>query len=370
VANKLVSALRASDTVSRQGGDEFVILLCSIDSHASAAETAKRILRALHEPHTIGEQTLVVSGSLGISIYPNDGKDTDTLLKHADIAMYEAKDRGRNNFQFFKTQMTEKAIERRSVENSLRHALERDEFVLHYQPKIELKTGRITGVEALIRWLRPVHGLVYPMTFVPIAEECGLIVGIGKWVLREACRQAQEWRRSGLAPSSVAVNVSALEFSDPNFVDGVRATLAESGLEPQYLEIELTEGVLMKDIPAAAAVLAELKSMGVRLTVDDFGTGYSSLSYLQEFPIDGLKIDRSFVRKISAEPDDSLIVDAIIKLSESLKLLVVAEGIETEEQRRYLLTLDCAEGQGFLFSRPVPADELTALLWESANSFA
>jgi len=370
LANKLVSTLRASDTVSRQGGDEFVVLLSSIDSRDSAKESATRILRALNEPQIVEEQTLSITGSLGISVYPDDGRDTETLLKHADVAMYEAKDKGRNNFQFFKSQMTEKALERRTVENSLRHALEQEEFVLHYQPKIELKTGTITGVEALIRWRRPGQGIASPTSFVPVAEECGLIVTIGKWVLREACRQGQEWRSLGLPGLSVAVNVSAVEFSDPGFVDGVRATLAQTGFEAGNLEIELTEGVLMKDVPVAAAVLLELKRMGVRLTIDDFGTGYSSLSYLQEFPIDSLKIDRSFVQKISAVPNDSLLVDAIIKLAGSLKLVVVAEGIETEEQRLYLLSLDCAEGQGFLFSHPVPAEELTEVLLQSAQTAA
>jgi len=370
VANRLVATLRASDTVSRLGGDEFVILLSSVENPSAAGVSATRILQAMSQPHLLGERTLHIGCSIGISVYPEDGQDTDTLIKSADAAMYEAKEGGRNSFRFFKSQMTDDAVERQTTESSLRHAVERKELVLHYQPKIELKSGRITGVEALVRWQRPGQALVFPLSFVPLAEECGLIIGIGRWVMREACRQAQKWRLSGLPQLSMAVNVSALEFSDRDFLDSLRTTLKETGLEAQCLEIEVTERVLMRNVPVATAVLCELKRLGVRLTLDDFGTGYSSLSYLQEFPIDSLKIDRSFVQRISAEPDYSVLVDAIIKLAKSLKLVVVAEGIETEEQRRYLLSLDCAEGQGFLFGRPVPADELTALLLQRAQILA
>jgi EAL domain-containing protein (putative c-di-GMP-specific phosphodiesterase class I) len=276
--------------------------------------------------------------------------------------MYHAKENGRNNFQFFKAEMNVKAVERQSLEGSLRRALERKEFLLHYQPKVNLETGEITGVEALIRWRQPDRGLVPPSQFVPIAEDCGLMIQIGRWVLREACRQARAWQRAGLPPVPITVNVSAVEFRDKGFVESVRTTLSETGLEAQYLGLELTEGVLMEDAESTATVLQELKLMGVHLAVDDFGTGYSSLSYLRQFPIDVLKIDQSFVNQITADPEDSSIVSAIISMGKSLKHLVVAEGIETQEQRAYLQAHRCAEGQGYLFSRPLAAAQFAQLL--------
>jgi len=276
--------------------------------------------------------------------------------------MYHAKESGRNNFQFFKADMNVKAVERQSVEGSLRRALERQEFLLHYQPKVNLDTGEITGVEALIRWQQPDRGLVLPSQFVPIAEDCGLIIQIGHWVLREACRQARAWQNAGLPPLPIAVNVSAVEFREKGFVEGVRAILSETGLEARYLELELTEGVLMEDAESTASVLQELKRMGVHLAVDDFGTGYSSLSYLRQFPIDVLKIDQSFVHQITADPNVSSIVSAIIHMGKSLNHAVIAEGIETQEQRAYLQTQRCAEGQGFLFSRPLGAAQFAHLL--------
>ena len=275
--------------------------------------------------------------------------------------MYHAKERGRNNFQFFKAEMNLKAVERQSLEGSLRRALEREEFLLHYQPKVNLDTGEITGVEALIRWQHPDRGLVPPSQFVPIAEDCGLILQIGRWVLREACRQARAWQNAGLPPLP-AVNVSAVEFRDKGFAERVRTVLSETGLEARYLELELTEGVLMEDAETMVSVLQELKMMGVLLAVDDFGTGYSSLSYLRQFPIDVLKIDQSFVHQITADPDDSTIVSAIINMGKSLKHLVVAEGIETREQRAYLQAQRCAEGQGYLFSAPLTAARFGHLL--------
>jgi diguanylate cyclase (GGDEF)-like protein/PAS domain S-box-containing protein len=362
VANRLLAAVRGSDTVSRQGGDEFVILLAEITSPEDAAVTASKVLSSLSAPYLIGEQELHIGGSIGISVSPADGKDAETLIKNADTAMYQAKERGRNNFQFFTAEMNLKAVERQALEGSLRRALERNEFLLHYQPKVNLCTGAITGVESLIRWQHPERGLVPPSQFVPIAEDCGLILQIGRWVLREACRQASAWQRAGLAPLPMAVNVSAVEFRDPGFVEGVRAALLEAGLEARYLELELTEGVLMEDAASTASVLQELKKMGVQLAVDDFGTGYSSLSYLRRFPIDCLKIDQSFVHRITAEPDDSTIVSAIIHMGRSLHRLVIAEGVETQEQRDYLLTQHCEQGQGYLFGRPLPAVQFAALL--------
>jgi len=362
VSKRLLANVRASDTVSRQGGDEFVILLSEITHLGDAATSARKILLSLNAPHSIRGQDLRIDGSIGISVYPEDGQDAETLIKNADTAMYHAKESGRNNFQFFKAEMNLKAVERQSLESSLRCALEREEFLLHYQPKVNLDTGEITGVEALIRWQQPDRGLLQPAQFVPIAEDCGLIVQIGRWVLREACRQARAWQKAGLPLLPIAVNVSAVEFRDEGFVGGVRAILSETGLEARYLELELTEGVLMEHAESTAAVLQELKTMGVHLAVDDFGTGYSSLSYLQQFPIDVLKIDQSFVHRITGDPDDSQIVSAIISMGKSLKHLVVAEGIETQEQSAFLQAQHCAEGQGYLFSRPLAAAQFARLL--------
>ena len=365
VAKRLLACVRASDTISRQGGDEFAILLSEIATPEDAAKCATHILLSLSEPHSVGGQDLRIVGSIGISVYPEDGEDAETLIKNADTAMYHAKECGRNNFQFFKLEMNLKAVERQSLEGSLRCALERKEFLLHYQPKVNLNTGEITGVEALIRWQQPDRGLLQPSQFVSIAEDCGVIVQIGRWVLREACRQARAWQEAGLPPLPIAVNVSAVEFSDNGFVAGVRAILSETGLESRYLELELTESVLMEDAESMAAVLQELKAMGVHLAVDDFGTRYSSLSYLRRFPFDALKIDQSFVNQISSDPDESAMVSAIINMGKSLKHIVIAEGIETQQQRAYLRAHSCAEGQGFLFSPPLPATEFAHLLQTS-----
>jgi diguanylate cyclase (GGDEF)-like protein len=362
VSLRLLATVRDSDTVSRQGGDEFIVLLSEIAHPQHAVIGAQKILTALAAPHYLGGQELHIDGSIGISVFPGDGDDAETLIKNADMAMYDAKEKGRNNFQFFKAEMNQKMVERQTLEASLRCALERNEFLLHYQPKVNLGSGEITSVEALIRWQHPERGLVPPGQFVPIAEDCGLILKMGRWVLREACRQVRAWQLEGLPPISVAVNVSAAEFRSKDFVESVRATLSESGLDPHYLELELTEGVLMDDAEFTSSVLKELKGMGVHLAVDDFGTGYSSLSYLRKFPIDVLKIDRSFVTQITADSDDSTIVNAIINMGKSLKYLVVAEGIETQEQRAYLQSRHCEEGQGYLFSKPLPVAQFAALL--------
>ena len=362
VAKRLVAGLRGSDTVSRQGGDEFVILLSELACPDDAAISAQKILRLLSAPHSIEGQEILIDGSIGISIYPTDGEDTVTLIKNADMAMYHAKERGRNNFQFFKAEMNRRAVERQSLEGGLRRALEREEFLLHYQPKIALDTGEITGVEALLRWQQPDRELVSPARFVPIAEDCGLILPIGRWVLREACSQARDWQGAGLPLVPIAVNVSAAEFRDQDFVQCVRTALSETGLEGRYLQLELTERVLMDDVESTAQVLDDLKMMGVCLAVDDFGTGYSSLSYLRQFPIDILKIDRSFIQQITANPDDSTIVAAIINMGKSLKHLVVAEGVETLQQKTYLQSASCAEGQGYFFSQPLAATQFAKLL--------
>jgi diguanylate cyclase (GGDEF)-like protein len=368
VSKRLLASIRRSDTVSRQGGDEFVILLSEITHPEDAATSARQILQSLSAPHSIGGQDLHVLGSIGISLYPEDGEDAETLIKSADTAMYHAKENGRNTFQFFKQEMNLKAVDRQLLESSLNRALEREEFLLHYQPKVNLKSGAITGAEALLRWQHPERGLTFPDHFVPIAEECGLIVQIGRWVLRESCRQAREWQDAGLPCKRVSVNVSAVEFRDKGFVEGVRAILAETGLEPCYLDLELTEGVLMDDVESTASVLQALKAMGVHLAVDDFGTGYSSLSYLRQFPIDVLKIDQSFIQQISADPYDSAIVSAIIDMGKNLNQRVIAEGVETHEQLAFLQARRCEEGQGYLFSRPVAATQFAQLLQQGMST--
>ncbi|HWY07772.1 MAG TPA: EAL domain-containing protein [Candidatus Acidoferrales bacterium] len=369
ISKRLLANVRGSDTVSRQGGDEFVILLAEIARPQDAAISAQKLLHSLSAPHLLGGQELHIDGSIGISVYPADGNDAEMLIKSADTAMYHAKECGRNNFQFFTADMNLKSVQRQSLEASLRFALEREEFLLDYQPKVNLETGEITGVEALIRWQQPDRGLVPPAQFVPVAEDCGLIIPIGRWVMREACRQARAWQVAGLPPMPIAVNVSAVEFRDKGFVEGVRKILSETGLPAQYLELELTEGVLMKDAESAASVLLELKAMGIHLAVDDFGTGYSSLSYLRKFPIDALKIDQSFIHQNNTTPDDSTIVSAVIAMGRSLKLRVVAEGVETLEQLMFLRALQCDEAQGFYFGRPVPAAQFAESLRKGAAAF-
>ena len=365
VAKRLTAGVRSSDTVCRQGGDEFVILLADIEHAGDAALSAQKILAALTVPHRIDQRELHVTVSIGISIYPQDGQDADTLIKSADTAMYHAKEGGRNNYQFFEPDMNVQAVERHSIEGGLRRALERQEFMLHYQPKINLETGTISGVEALVRWQHPQRGLILPEQFVWIAEDCGLIVPIGAWVLREACRQARTWQDAGLPPIPVAVNISAVQFRHKDFLESLAAILKDTGLAPRYLELELTESVLMHDADFTTSVLKALKAMGIRLAIDDFGTGYSSLSYLTRFPIDTLKIDQSFLRDITnatADSDDAAIVAAVVSMGKSLNQRVIAEGVETREQLAFLQAQGCGEGQGFYFSRPVTAEELAELL--------
>ena len=370
IAERLRACVRSSDTISRQGGDEFVILLHEVTHAQDAAVSADKIRLALSAPHHIDGHDLHVTASIGIVTYPADGTDAETLLQNADFAMYHAKDSGRNNYQFFKSDMTVRAIERQSVEDGLRHAMERQEFVLHYQPKMNLKTGAIVGVEALIRWRHPQRGLVPPAQFIPIAEECVFIVPIGRWVLREACRQARAWQDAGLPRMRIAINISAVELRAKDFVAGVRAILTETGLEPRYLELELTETFLMQDSDSTADVLHALKDVGVQLALDDFGTGYSSLSYLRRFPIDTLKIDRSFVRDLTTDADDASIVSAVISMGNSLHMRVVAEGVETREQLAFLQAQSCPYGQGYYFSQPVVAGECTQLLARSVAETA
>jgi diguanylate cyclase (GGDEF)-like protein len=362
IARRLVECVRASDTVSRQGGDEFVVLLSEADQWEDAAIVATRMLAAVAEPHSVAGHDLHITTSIGVSVFPGDGADAETLIKNADTAMYQAKENGHQSYKFFKPEMNVRAVERQSIEEGLRRALERQELSLHYQPKIDLATGSITGAEALIRWTHPVLGQVSPAQFIPVAEDCGLILPIGRWVLLEASRQAQAWLDAGLSLGTMAVNVSAKELREESFLAGLSAILQEIGLDPARLEVELTESVLMKHAESAASILQTLRARGVQVAIDDFGTGYSSLSYLRKFPIDSLKIDQSFISQITAEGDDESIVAAVISMARSLSLRVVAEGVETVEQAEFLRARGCDEAQGYYFSRPIPPQEFAELL--------
>ena len=362
IAKRLVDCVRHSDTVSRQGGDEFVVLLSEVEQSEDAAISAGRMLHAVAEAHSIDLHDLHVTTSIGVSVYPDDGLNAETLVKNADTAMYQAKENGRQTYQFFKPAMNVRAVERQSIEESLRRALERQEFALHYQPKTNLSTGEITGAEALLRWTHPIRGPIFPAQFIPVAEDCGLILPIGKWVLREACKQARAWVDAGLPLTTMAVNISAMEFREENFLEGVFAILKDTGLDPRSLELELTESVLMKRAESTESILKALRARGVQLAVDDFGTGYSSLSYLRRFPVNALKIDQSFVRQITTAPDDTKIVTAVISMGRSLNLRVVAEGVETQEELAFLRAHECDEAQGYYFSRPVLPQQFAKLL--------
>jgi diguanylate cyclase (GGDEF)-like protein/PAS domain S-box-containing protein len=361
VARRLVDCVRESDTVSRQGGDEFVVLLSDAEQWEDAASTAKRLLRTVAEAHLVDGHVLHITTSIGVSVYPDDGLDAETLIKNADTAMYHAKENGRDCYQFFAPAMNIRAVERQFIEAGLRSALERHEFMLHYQPKIDLRTRTIIGAEALLRWEHPTRGLIPPAKFIPVAEDCGLILPIGAWVFREACRQARAWADAELPVMTMAVNVSALEFRNENFLQGLFAMLSETGLDPRSLEVELTESVLMKHAESAASILQALRLRGVKVAIDDFGTGYSSLNYLRKFPLDALKIDQSFIRQISTG-EDTAIVTAVIAMARSLKLRVIAEGVETLEEAKFLRAHQCEEAQGYYFSRPVPPEQFERLL--------
>jgi diguanylate cyclase (GGDEF)-like protein/PAS domain S-box-containing protein len=374
VGARLTQSLRSADYVTRTdaaplagnlarlGGDEFTIQVTGLSQADDVAKVARRILGALSQPFNLGDQEIVVTASAGIAVYPDDGADVETLLKNADSAMYHAKDQGKDNYKFFSPSMNVSSLTRLTLETQLRKAIERGELLLHYQPKVDAVSCRIAGVEALIRWQHPDLGMISPAEFIPLAEETGLIVPIGEWVLGEAARQAAAWRAAGLPPISIAVNMASPSFGQPDFVPKVAAVLAQAKLEPGAIEIELTESVLMHDVEAARATLRALKDHGVGLSVDDFGTGYSSLAYLKRFPIDTLKIDRSFVRDVMHNAEDASITGAIIALGKSLGLAVVAEGVETEAQAAFLRSRGCTLMQGYLFSRPVPAEEIAALL--------
>ncbi len=358
--------LASSDTVARLGGDEFIVTITDIARGEDAAKIARRVMEALNEPFKLEEHEVFVGASIGISLFPHDGKDADTLLKNADSAMYHAKDAGRGTYQFYNKSMNEAALQRLAMENSLRRALERQEFLLHFQPQIDVVTGRIIGAEALVRWRHPELGMVSPGDFIPLAEETGLIMPIGEWVLRSACAQGKAWRDEGFGEMIVAVNLSGRQFRQQPLVHTVDEIVKSTGFDPRCLELEITESILVQSVDDTLTTLKRIRAMGLRVSVDDFGTGYSSLTYLKRFPIDTLKIDQSFTRDIATDAGDAAITAAIIAMSQGLKMAVIAEGVETEEQRDHLLQRGCRLMQGYLFGRPVPADQFRLLLEQQA----
>jgi diguanylate cyclase (GGDEF)-like protein/PAS domain S-box-containing protein len=366
VAQRLAGRLREGDTLARLGGDEFVVLLEDLESPESVAVVARDLITLFNQLFDIGEDRQVSLGlSIGICLFPEDAEHTDDILQHADAALYQAKQAGRNTYRFYTEALTQAAREKLSLESSLRMAIERDQLVLHYQPLLDLQTRKIIGVEALVRWDSPEHGFISPGTFIPLAEETGLIVPLGEWVMREACGQMRAWLDQGLELGTVAVNLSPVQFRHEDLLGMVRSALEESRLDPRYVELEITESGLMDNIEAVELRIDRLKAMGLRMSIDDFGTGYSSMAYLQRFSIDKLKIDQSFTRAIEENRLEQPLVTTIVSLARSLKLQVLAEGIETEVQLNYLRALGCDLGQGYLFSRPLPAQEITRLLQQS-----
>jgi diguanylate cyclase (GGDEF)-like protein len=361
VADRLRCCVLEDDTLARIGGDEFAIVLEGVSEIEEIAAIAQKIMAIFSLSFAPSGQEIYVTPSMGITIYPMDGHDSDSLLKNADAAMYSAKEYGRNHFRFYTTDMNALAIERFAMEGALRRAIEREEFVLHYQPQVDIKSGRVIGVEALLRWNHPERGLVAPNEFIPLLEGNNLILPVGEWVLRTACAQSRAWLDAGLPPLRMAVNLSARQFRQDNLVELIDSILRETGISPQQLELELTEGLLMENTSKTSAILGQLKSRGVLVAIDDFGTGYSSLSYLKRFPIDRLKIDRSFVRDIITDSNDAAIAVAVISLGRSLGLSVIAEGVESEEQLEFLGVQKCDEYQGFHFSHPVPPEEIVGL---------
>jgi diguanylate cyclase (GGDEF)-like protein len=368
VAARLTASLRGTDTVARIGGDEFVVLISEVASVQAAANVAQALLSALSLPLEVEDQEQNVLASIGISLFPEDGGTLRELMSNADSAMYHAKRMGRGNYQFFTPEMNAAANARLDLEKALRRALENREFELHYQPKVDVKTGKVLGMEALLRWRHPERGLVSPADFIPLAEEIGLITPIGAWVLETACRQNIEWQRKGLPKLRVAVNLSAVQFRQQNLPEFVADVLAQTGLDPSCLELEVTESVVMHNAKEAAQILEKLHAQGIHISIDDFGTGYSSLSYLKQFHLDTLKIDRSFVRDISSDADDAAIVRSVIALAHSLRLGVIAEGVETAEQLAYLESLDCDEYQGYLRSKPLAPGDFERFLHDSEHA--
>jgi diguanylate cyclase (GGDEF)-like protein/PAS domain S-box-containing protein len=368
IGRRLRARVREDDTVARLGGDEFVLVLNDQPDKESVTQAVHRIIEALARPIVLNGQDLIGTCSIGISLFPGDGADGDTLLKNADAAMYRAKASGRNTFQFFSAEMNAELSQRLSIEASLRRALERDEFRVYYQPRIGLRTGAVEGMEALIRWKSPEFGLISPGRFIPVAEDSGLIVPIGDWVLRAACRQMCEWHERGLSSVPVSVNISPRQFRRKELVTDVARALEESGLAPRWLEIEVTESLVMESAEEFVATLHALKALGIEISVDDFGTGYSSLNYLKRFPVDRLKVDLSFVRDIGSDPEDAAIVKAIVQLGHSLGLQVTAEGVETAEQLAFLKRCRCDQAQGYLFGEPKPAKDIEMLFQRTAGT--
>ena len=368
VADRLRGCVREGDTLARLGGDEFVAVLSHLEEGQVAAHIAGRMVEALSMPFMIQGHELVVTTSIGICLHPGDGEDIDSLVRNADIALYRAKEHGRNNFQFYAGPVNDKAQQRQVLEMDLRRALERNEMYVLYQPQTDIPSGRVVGVEALIRWRHPELGLIPPTEFIPIAEDAGLIAQIGEWVLRTACAQNKAWQDAGLPPVQMAVNLSSRQFKQQDLVGVVKRALAETGLAPQYLVLELTESIFTEDVDAARGMLEQIKGIGVELSIDDFGTGFSSLSYLKRFPMDTLKIDRSFVQDSSVNPDDSAIVEAIIGMAGSLRLKTIAEGVETEQQQAFLSEHGCATMQGYLFAHPLAPEQFAEYLGKSLTN--
>lgn len=366
IAQRLEQAVRESDTVARLGGDEFVVVLPERMGEHLAGGVIQRVMEAVARPLQVDGHSFVLGCSAGVAVYPTDGADAETLIRNADIAMYRAKETGRNNFQFYTAAMNERLLERLRLETDLRAALAHEELVLHYQPQIDLRSGRVVGAEALLRWNHPTLGMVQPLRFISLAEETGLIVPIGAWVLRQACMQVKAWQDAGLGELRIGVNLSARQFVQRDLAQSVATILAETGLRPACLELELTESLVMSDIDRAIAILSELRALGVLLSLDDFGTGHSSLSYLKRLPIDTLKIDQSFVRDIAHENDDAAIVASIISLAQNLRRGVIAEGVETPEQLSFLCRQGCSQMQGYYFSKPVSAEAFERLLREES----
>ena len=362
VSMRLREHMRDSDTISRQGGDEFLLILRDVADAPAAARVAEKLLEAVARPYVIGEYELHITPSIGISLFPDDAPDIDTLIRNADAAMYHAKESGRSNYQFFTPEMNTRAYERLSLEGNLRQAIERQEFKLFYQPQVDLQSGQIMGVEALLRWHRPGHDMIPPAVFVPVLESSGMINAVGEWVLREACRQNKQWQRDGLPQLPIAVNLSAIQFNRRNIADTIAMVLTETGLEAHFLELEFTESAVMQDTREVGNIMHRLDELGVQLALDDFGTGYSSLSYLKRFHLDKLKIDQSFVRDIGVDADDAAITTAIIGMARNLKVAVVAEGVETAAQCKFLREQGCDAIQGYFFSKPLPAAEFAQLL--------
>jgi diguanylate cyclase (GGDEF)-like protein len=367
VARRLQGIARTIDTVVRLGGDEFVMIIDHLAQPADAQIVAKRAIAALQKPLRIGEKDIHSSASVGIALFPQDGNSVETLMAHADAAMYFVKQHGRNNVQYFEAGMDADTQDRGRLESDLQQALERKQFELHYQPKVDAQSGLLSGAEALIRWRHPVRGLVPPGTFIPLAENCGLMEAISNWVIREACRQASAWQKEGLPPIRVAVNLSAAQFRNGNLLRTIRRALHDAHLDPAYLEVEVSESSLMSDPEESVNILKQLRQMGVLVSVDDFGTGYSSMSYLQRFPIDKLKIDRTFINEVTSSSDDASIVSAIVSLGHTLKLKVIAEGVETPEQLEFLQMLGCDQYQGYHYSAAMPANELAELFRDGGN---